>query len=256
MTNSSAMTGPVTTAPDPDLFQQLMNFIGSNRQVLGQTARYAPGAATSVGQFLQGDIAGGIGAAGGTYAAGEIAKRLAGSIPATGLPGMVAKGAIYAGASLLGGNVGAQLGKGTAALGNQLIGGTQTAVQDVAGAVAGAQREAGTAAGTGKEAGLGGMSQEELNKLLAIKAMGVNAPAEAMERSFQIVNKMKDRDVGRQMQMNQQLAGLTAQLQRNLGGMQLAGQAMSAGAGLTSQMLTSNPYAASVLNTGVRGPMG
>lgn len=243
-------------SPDPTLFQNLVNLIGANRQVLGQVARYAPGAATSVGQFLQGDIAGGLGAAGGTYAAGQIAKRLVGAIPATTPLGIAAKGAIYAGSSLLGGSVGAQLGKGTAALGNQLIGGTQTAVQDATTAIAGAQREAGTAAGTGKEAGLGGMSQEELNKLLAIKAMGVNAPAEAMERSFQVVNKMKDRDVGRQMQMNQQLAGLTAQLQRNLGGMQLAGQAMSVGGQLTGQMLTSNPYAASVLQTGVRGPLG
>jgi hypothetical protein len=86
--------------------------------------------------------------------------------------------------------------------------------------------------------------------------MGVNMPAEAAERSFQITNKMKDRDVGRQMQMNQQLAGLTAQLQRNLGGMQLAGSAMNIGGQLTSQMLTSNPYQASVLQTGIRGPLG
>ena len=242
---------------DPTMFENLMNLLGGNREMLGRAARYAPGAVTAVGQFAQGDVAGGLGAAAGTYAAGQLAKRLAGAMPATSLPGMIAKGALYAGGSLLGGSVGAQLGKGTAALGGQLIGGTQTAVQDATGAIAGAQREAGTAAGTGKEAGLGGMSSQELNNMTAIaKLYGVNIPAEAMERSFQVVNKMKDRDVGRQMQMNQQLAGLTAQLQRNLGGMQLAGQAMSAGAGLTSQMLTSNPYSASVLNTGVRGPMG
>ena len=252
MANSSAVTGPVaptTTSADPGLFENLMNLLRNIPD--SRFARYGAGAATAVGQFGQGDIAGGLGAAAGTAVAGKLLGGLGSVVPYAPL-----RGALQIGGSLLGGSVGAQLGKGTAALGNQLIGGTQTAVQDAAGAIAGAQREAGTAAGTGKEAGLGGMSQQELNNMLALKQMGVNMPAEAMERSFQVVNKMKDRDVGRQMQMNQQLAGLTAQLQRNLGGMQLAGQAMNIGGALTGQMLTSNPYAASVLNTGVRGPMG
>jgi hypothetical protein len=244
-------------APDPGPFGNLLNFLNANRETLGKTARYAPGASVAVGELAQGDVMGAIGAAGGAYAAGQAMKGLAGAIPAYGLPGMLAKGALYAGGSLLGSSLGAQLGSGVGALGNQLIGGTQNAVGDAANAIAGTQREAGTAAGTGKEAGLGGMSQQELNQMLALKQMGVNMPAEALERSFQITNKMKDRDVGRQMQMNQQLAGLTAQLQRNLGGMQLAGSAMNIGGQLTSQMLTSNPYQASVLQTGgIRGPMG
>jgi len=254
--------------PDPNAFEQLMNllnsgttasreFIDANRGGLGRAARYAPGASVAVGELAQGDVMGAIGAAGGAYAAGQAMKGLAGAIPAVGLPGMLAKGALYAGGSLLGSSLGAQLGSGVGALGNQLIGGTQNAVGDAANAIAGTQREAGTAAGTGKEAGLGGMSQQELNQMLALKQMGVNMPAEALERSFQITNKMKDRDVGRQMQMNQQLAGLTAQLQRNQGAMQLAGSAMNIGGQLTSQMLTSNPYQASVLQTGgIRGPLG
>jgi hypothetical protein len=234
-----------------------MNLIGGNRELLGKTARYAPGAAVALGELGQGDVMGAVGAAGGAFAAGQAMKGLAGAIPAVGLPGMLAKGALYAGGSLLGSSLGAQLGSGVGALGNQLIGGTQNAVGDAARAIAGTQREAGTAAGTGKEAGLGGMSQQELNQMLALKQMGVNMPAEAMERSFQIANKWKDSDANRQMQMNQQLAGLTAQLQRNLGGMQLAGSAMNIGGQLTSQMLTSNPYQASVLQTGgIRGPMG
>ena len=247
----------LTGTPSPDPFNNLLNFLNANRQTLGRTARYAPGASVAVGELAQGDVMGAIGAAGGAFAAGQAMKGLAGGIPATTPVGMLAKGALYAGGSLLGSNLGAQLGSGVGALGNQLVGGTQNAVGDAVNAIAGTQREAGTAAGTGKEAGLGGMSQQELNQMLALKQMGVNMPAEALERSFQITNKMKDRDVGRQMQMNQQLAGLTAQLQRNLGGMQLAGQAMSGATGLTSQMLTSNPYQASVLQTGgIRGPMG
>jgi len=248
---------PQQQAPDPGLFQNLMNLIGGNRELLGKTARYAPGAAVALGELGQGDVMGAVGAAGSAFAAGQAMKGLAGAIPAVGLPGMLAKGALYAGGSLLGSSLGAQLGSGVGALGNQLIGGTQNAVGDAARAIAGTQREAGTAAGTGKEAGLGGMSQQELNQMLALKQMGVNMPAEAMERSFQIANKWKDSDANRQMQMNQQLAGLTAQLQRNLGGMQLAGSAMNIGGQLTSQMLTSNPYQASVLQTGgIRGPMG
>jgi hypothetical protein len=254
--------------PDPSMFQNLLNLLGGgvtattefvdkNRGGLGKAARYAPGASVAVGELAQGDVMGAIGAAGGAYAAGQAMKGLAGAIPAAGLPGMLAKGALYAGGSLLGSSIGAQLGSGVGALGNQLVGGTQNAVGDAVNAIAGTQREAGTAAGTGKEAGLGGMSQQEINNIRMLKEMGVNMPAEAAERSFQITNKMKDRDVGRQMQMNQQLAGLTAQLQRNLGGMQLAGSAMNIGGQLTSQMLTSNPYQASVLQTGgIRGPMG
>ena len=255
----SSQQGPgaiVPRTPDPTLFENLMNLLGSNRAMLGKAARYAPGASVALGELGQGDVMGAVGAGAGAFAAGQAMKSLAGSIPAVGLPGMLAKGALYAGGSLIGSSVGAQLGSGVGALGNQLVGGTQNAVRDVTGAIAGAQREAGTVAGTGKEAGLGGMSQQEINNMRMLKELGVNAPAEALERSFQITNKMKDADVGRQMQMNQQLAGLTAQLQRNLGGMQLTGQAMNVGGLLTSQMLASNPYRDSVLQTGaIRGPM-
>lgn len=259
---------PQQQAPDPGLFENLLNllqggvanttqFVNQNRGGLGKAARYGPGAAVAAGELAQGDLMGAVGAGAGAFAAGQAMKGLAGAIPAVGLPGMLAKGALYAGGSLLGSSLGSQLGSGVGALGNQLIGGTQNAVGDAVNAIAGTQREAGTVAGTGKEAGLGGMSQQEINNIRMLKEMGVNMPAEALERSFQITNKMKDRDVGRQMQMNQQLAGLTAQLQRNLGGMQLAGQAMSGSTALTSQMLTSNPYQASVLQTGgIRGPMG
>ena len=260
---------PQQQAPDPGLFENLLNllqggvanttqFVNENRGGLGKAARYGPGAAVAAGELSQGDLMGAVGAGAGAFAAGQAMKGLAGSIPAFGLPGMLAKGALYAGGSLLGSSVGSQLGSRVGEFGNQLIGGTQNAVGDAVNAIAGTQREAGTAAGTGKEAGLGGMSSQELNNMTAIAKMyGVNLPAEALERSFQITNKMKDRDVGRQMQMNQQLAGLTAQLQRNLGGMQLAGQGMNIGGQLTSQMLTSNPYQASVLQTGgIRGPLG
>ena len=256
MAGNQPQLPPGTTTADPGLFENLMNLIGGNRELLGKAARYGPAASVAAGDLAQGDVMGAIGAGAGAFAAGQAMKGIAGAIPAATLPGMLAKGALYAGGSLLGSSLGSQLGSGVGAFGNQLLGGTQTAVQNVTGAIAGAQRESGVAAGTGKEAGLGGMSQQEINNLRMLKEMGVNIPAEAAKASYQVTNMMKDRDVGRQMQMNQQLAGLTAQLQRNLGGMQMAGQAMNIGGQLTSQMLQSNPYSASVLNTGVRGPMG
>ncbi len=254
MAQGTPQLPPGTTSADPGLFQNLLNLLGGavNTAVDTKGARYGAGAATAVSSALQGDLAGGIGAGVGTVVGGKL---LGGLTSGIGNPYLRLGAQI--GGSLLSGSIGSQLGRGVQGGLGQLVGGTQTAVGDAAAAIAGTQREAGTAAGTGKEAGLGGMSQQEYNQLMALKQFGVNAPAEAMERSYQVVNKMKDRDVGRQMQMNQQLAGLTAQLQRNLGGMQLAGQAMNVGGALTGQMLTSNPYAASVLQTGaIRGPMG
>lgn len=254
---TAGLVGPVqpTTTPDPDMFGGLLNFINANRQGLGRAARYGPAGITAAGELAEGDIGGAIGAGAGAYGAGLATKALAASIPAYGLPGMLAKGALYAGGSLLGSSLGAQLGSGLQKGLGQLVGGTQAAVQDVASTVASSQREGGRTA-LGQPA-VGALSPGEQSYLAALKQLGVNMPAEAAERSFQVTNKMKDRDVARQMQLNQQLAGLTAQLQRNLGGMQLASQGMGIGGQLTNTMLTSNPYQASVLNTGaVRGPLG
>ena len=254
---TAGLVGPVqpTNTPDPDMFGGLLNFINANRQGLGRAARYGPAALTAVGDLSQGDVGGAIGAGAGAYGMGMLTQKLAASIPANNLPGMIAKGALYAGGGLLGSSLGSQLGSVVQKGLGQLVGGTQAAVQDVASTVASSQREGGkTALG---EPAVGALSSGQQAYLDALRQLGVNMPAEAAERSFQVTNKMKDRDVARQMQLNQQLAGLTAQLQRNLGGMQLASQGMGIGGQLTNTMLTSNPYQASVLNTGaVRGPLG
>jgi len=56
------------------------------------------------------------------------------------------------------------------------------------------------------------------------------------------------------MQMNQQLGQLTGALNRQMATYQLAGQAMGETGATTRQILNSNPYANSVLQTGgIRG---
>lgn len=104
--------------------------VNTNRGLLGKAARYGPGAGRTVSELGEGDYLGAAGSVGGMLAAGAGMKALAGAIPAVGLPGMLAKGALYAGGSVLGSNVGASLAGG---LGKALGMGGQ-AIQDTAGA--------------------------------------------------------------------------------------------------------------------------
>ena len=220
---------------------------------LSRTARYAPGAAVAVGQFGQGNIMEGLGAAGGTAIAGKLLQGVASKNPLLG-------GALMVGGSLLGGGIGSGLGHAVSGIGGQLaggfgrlMGGTQQAVQDAAGAVAGAQREGGSAAGTGAQANI--ISDKALAQRVALmREMGVNIPNEYLTQNYQIMQKYKNSDVNRQMQLNQQNAILTGQLNQQMMAGQLAAGAQQEAGANTRQILASNPYQASVLNTGnVRG---
>ena len=98
------------------------------------------------------------------------------------------------------------------------------------------------------------MSQQELARMQQLMAMGVNVNTQALKDRYQIDQKYKDGDLGRQMQLNQQLGQLTGALNRQTATYQLAGQAMGEAEATTRQILASNPYQASVLNTGnIRG---
>lgn len=243
---------------DPGYWQQVLNAIGGAGTFFADTkaARYAPGAIGAVTSFGQGDLSGAIGGGFGTVAMGQalknpaIAGRLASLIPNPAARA-IAQGALSLGGAFLG----SQLGHGVAAVGNQLFGGTQAAVQDAARMYSNVQREAGTSAGTGREVGLGGASQNELDRQTALlKQLGVNIPNEYLTTNYQILQKYKDADVGRQMALNQQNAQLTGALNRQIMAGQLASQAGTEAGATTRQILASNPYAASVLNTGaVRG---
>jgi len=238
-----------TAQTNPDLFQNLMNILGG---IPGgaQALRYGPGAATAVGAFGQGDVAGGLGAAAATVAAGRGMKALAERTPNMN---PFLRGGLELGGSLLASNIGAQLGRGVAAAGNQLFGGAQAAVGDATNMLAGAQRESGQAAGTGVEAGVA--SDKALAQRLALmQAAGVNIPRQYLEQNYQAIQKYKEADKTRIMQLNQQNAQLTGQLNQQIIAGQLASGAQAQAGATTRDILTSNPYAASVLQTGgVRG---
>ena len=247
---------------NPGMFQNLLNMLGGAASFPGvkQAVKYGPGGLVTAGQLAQGDVGGtigaGVGTAVGTAVAGKALQGIAGRIPlGPGLPSMLLKGGLYAGGSLLGSSLGAQLGKGVGAIGNQLVGGAQAAVGDVTNAIAGNQREQGQSAFSGREVGLGGASQTELDRQTALlKQLGVNIPNEYLTQNYQILQKYKDADVGRQMQLNQQNAQLTGALNRQMAAYQIGSQALGESSATTRQILGSNPYAASVLNTGnVRG---
>jgi hypothetical protein len=216
------------------------------RTMASRAARYAPGAAAALQQFPTDPLAGAA-TLGLTALAGKGLQGLTAALP---LP---LRGAAQLAGGLLAAPIASQLGRGVSALGNQLIGGAQAAVGDVTRTVAGAQRESGQAAGTGTQPG--SVSDKVLAQNIAqARAMGVNLPNEYLTQNYQILQKYKDSDVARQMQLNQQNAQLMGQLNQQIIAGQLASGAQQQAGATTRDILTSNPYQASVLNTGaVRG---
>ena len=84
--------------------------------------------------------------------------------------------------------------------------------------------------------------------------MGVNLPSQYLNQNYQILQKYKDAEKTRQMQLNQQNAQLTGQLNQQIIAGQLASGAQQQAGATTRDILTSNPYQASVLQTGgIRG---
>ena len=236
---------------NPAFFQNLMNTLGGiNIPGASKAFRYGPGAIAAAQQFGAGQPVSAAATLGLTALAGKGLQAATAAIP-----NPLVRGAVQLAGGLVAAPIASQLGRGVASMGNQLIGGAQAATRDVTGAIAGVQREAGQSGITGREAGLGGASQTELDRAAALyKMIGVNMPAEALSAQYQITQKYKDADLGRQMQANQQLAQLTGALNRQLATYQIGSQALGEASATTRQILASNPYQASVLNTGnVRG---
>lgn len=214
------------------------------RNLASRSARYAPGAMVGL-QQLPTDPMAGIATLGLTALGGKGIQNLSALIPG----GPLAKGAFQLAGGLLAAPIAGQLGKAVSALGNQLIGGTQNAVGDVANTVAGAQRESGKGAGTGSEPGT--VSDKALAQQLQLaREMGVNLPSQYLNQNYQILQKYKEAEKSRQMQLNQQNAQLQGQLQQQIIAGQLASGAQQQAGATTRDILTSNPYQASVLNTG------
>jgi len=212
--------------------------VDTNRGLLGKAARYGPGAGRTLSELDEGDYLGAAGSVGGMLAAGAGMKALAGAIPAAGLPGMLAKGALYAGGSLVGSNLGAGIAGG---LGKALgMGGR--AVQDTAGAAERRQMAQGQSPGVIPGTGSKGIESLTVEQL---KQLAMTQP-EVMERLLPTINRERDAQMSRQMQLNQQLGQLTGALNQQKYMAELAGGAQSEAGATTRTMLTApNPYAAS-----------
>ena len=213
--------------------------VNTNRGLLGKAARYGPGAGRTVSELGEGDYLGAAGSVGGMLAAGAGMKALAGAIPAVGLPGMLAKGALYAGGSVLGSNVGASLAGG---LGKALGMGGQ-AIQDTAGAADRRTMAEGKSPtglpGTGGK-GLESLTFEQLQELIRMQGSGL------LESASPIINRNRNAEMSRTMQLNQQVGQLTGALNQQKYMADLALGAQSEAGATTRTMLTApNPYAAS-----------
>jgi len=220
------------------LLNQLRTGVNTNRGLLGKAARYGPGAGRTLEELEQGDYLSAAGSVGGMVAAGAGMKALAGAIPAVGLPGMLAKGALYAGGSLLGSNIGAGLAGGL----GKALGGAGQAAQDALGEAGRRQMAQGQSPGV--IPGTGGKGIESLS-IEQLKQLAMTQP-EIMERLLPTINRERDAQMSRQMQLNQQLGQLTGALNQQKYMAELAGGAQSEAGATTRTMLTApNPYASS-----------
>jgi hypothetical protein len=212
--------------------------VDANRGLLGKAARYGPGSVRTLEEFGKGNYLEALGSAGGMAAAGAGVKALAAGIPTVGLPGMLAKGGLYAAGSLIGSDVGAKLAGGV----GKLFGIGGKAAQDAAGAAERRQMAQGQSPGV--IPGTGGVGIEGLS-IAQLKELAMTQP-EVMERLLPTINRERDAQMSRQMQLNQQLGQLTGALNQQKYMANLALGAQSEAGATTRTMLTaSNPYAAS-----------
>jgi len=238
--------GPLATIPqiytnqnvanDPGFFESLLGgakelgkkgqakyaAIGGTKAVAG---KYMP--LLGVGLSLASDPTN-IGGAAGTGIGGVLGAGLGAAVggplaPITSLAGSAIGSAI-------GGGIGGALQQG-------LVGGTKAVVD----AVTGARREEGKSGLFG--GGVGDLDAGKINELA--KSLGMTQ-VEVAEKLVPSYNAMRNADVNRQMQLNQQLGQLTGALNQQKYMAQLAGGAQSESGATTRSILTAaNPYAQS-----------
>jgi hypothetical protein len=246
---TSSIPNPRTGVPAPNqnvptggfeaLLNQLRTGVGANRGLLGKAARYGPGAGRTLEEFGKGNYLEALGSAGGMVAAGAGVKALAAGIPAVGLPGMLAKGGLYAAGSLLGSDIGANLAGGV----GKLFGIGGQAAQDAAGAADRRTMAEGKSPtglpGTGGK-GLESLTFEQLQELIRMQGSGL------LESASPIINQNRNAEMSRTMQLNQQVGQLTGALNQQKYMADLALGAQSEAGATTRTMLTApNPYASS-----------
>jgi hypothetical protein len=241
------LQGPVSPGMMPvDLvdFQNLLN--QARQQATAGGRRVAEAAATprgtrvtglaapiayGAGSLAQGDLARGVGEIGGGALGAGLVSGLASTLEKTGTKGKIAGGVLRLAGGLFGG-----------ALGGGVLGGTAQAAQDVVGAITRGQMTRGESPsivpGVGGK-GIEGFTTSDIERIAMLNP-------KVAEQLMPTYNRMRDADMNRQMQLNQQLGQLTGALNQQKYMAQLAGGAQSESGATTRSILTAaNPYAQS-----------
>lgn len=191
----------------------------------------------ATGSLMSGDIARGVGELGGGIVGSNLVGGIAKGLETTGgTKGKLAGAAVRLAGGLLGGGVGGGVTSAVA-------GGLGRAAEGITGAVSRGQmargESPGVIPGVGAK-GIEGIGMGDIERLLQIQAQNTQALMPMYE-------KMRNADMGRQMQLNQQLGQLTGALNQQKYMAQLAGDAQSEAGATTRSILTAaNPYAESV----------
>jgi hypothetical protein len=197
------------------------------RMVAGLAAPIAYGA----GSLTQGDLARGVGEIGGGALGAGLVSGLASTLEKTGTKGKIAGGVLRLAGGLFGG-----------ALGGGVLGGTAQAAQDVVGAITRGQMTRGESPsivpGVGGK-GIEGLTTNDIERLAMLNP-------KIAEQLVPTYNRMRDADMSRQMQLNQQVGQITGALNQQRYMATLADTAQSESGATTRSILTAaNPYAAS-----------
>ena len=245
---------PTGGAPGGGGFEELLNKLrglgakgadlgrkGAERLATPTGARIAglgAPAAFAAGSLMQGDVLGAAGELGGGLLGSNLVGGIASGLEKGGAKGKLLGGAVRLAGGLVGGGLG---GAVTGGLGNMLGGATQAAQ----GALGEAERrQMAQGQSPGVIPGTGGKGIESLS-IEQLKELAMTQP-EVMERLLPTINRERDAQMSRQMQLNQQLGQLTGALNQQKYMAELAGGAQSEAGATTRTMLTaSNPYAAS-----------
>ena len=205
------------------------------------------------GSLASGDILGGTGEITGGIAGSKLAgKYLAPVVQAAvkGLPGGRALAPLAGLATTaLGGLIAGGVGGGVARGVGDAVSGT---AKSLTGAAKGAQREAGKSPGLFGLSGeqIAALSPEDQERLIRLAGAGV------LEEAYPTVRAMRDDDLQRQMQLNQQVGQLTGALNQQRYLAQLTGKGMGEAGATTRSMITApNPYAASAFQYNAPGSL-
>ena len=208
----------------------------TGQRVAGLAAPLVYGA----GSLMQGNIAQGVGEVGGGILGSQLVGGIASGLEKGGTKGKLLGGAVRLAGGLLGGGIGGGVASAAA-------GGAARAAEGITGALSRGQmargESPGVVPGVGAK-GIEGLGMGDIERLLQIQTQNTQALMPMYE-------KMRNADMGRQMQLNQQLGQLTGALNQQKYMAQLAGGAQSEAGATTRSILTAaNPYAQSVFSYG------